>query len=482
MRRFALLLVLAVGCASAEKRVEQGQEAEQEGRWEEATHRYLDALRKDPGYPGAREKATQAGSRAVADYLKTAAGMESSGQYDRAVTEYRRVDALVAACAAQRVVLSVPGDYQQRRDGVFQRAFDATATSAETAAAAGDWARALDLWRRADAQYEPDAPRIQRSREGRLAALLTGATTELNAGRYAEADSLADAALQVYGPDSPRSKEAREVKLLIVATRYRDLVKDTREAMGRGAYQEAYGLVAQAIEVHGESSPASEEARQLRDEIIEKGTVRVAVAAVWRQDEIGAQTPPGLTDRLDEILAEAHWTNPPLFVSVTDPESVRNEMKRLDYHREVLSSARAAALGEELGVDLVAVPYFVQCRLWARGKPQVRTVPTTTGGQATLKLRRERRLTVRCYYDLVSVATREKIASAYIDGETASGYDWATVEGFDPRKLRLTQQEHAWLDPTALAEADAALANDLALELAPGLADSIFSAVLKRLP
>lgn len=483
MRRFALLVVVLLGaaCASAEKRVEQGQEAEQEGRWAEATQRYLDALRKDPEYPGARDKATKAGNRAVADYLETAKGLEAGGQYDRAVTEYRRVDSLRTTCSALRVVLTVPRDYDQRRRGTFQRAYDSTADAAQAALEAGNWGAALDLYRRADSQFEPDAARIQRSRDGRLAALIVGARAELEAGNEDQAQQLASSALEIYGADSPRSKEARELKLLIVEARYRSLLDQTRAAMARGSYQQAYGIVASAIGVHGEESPASEEARLLRDEILEKGTVHVAVATVWRTEELGDQAPPELMDRIHESLAAGHWVNPPLFVSVTDPDSVRSEMRRLDYHRELLSNVRAAALGQQLGVDLVAVPYLVKCRFWARGKPMTQVVPTTKGTQATILVHRERRLTVRCAYDLISVATKERVGHGYVDSETRSPHDWATFDG-DPRKLRLTPDEHAWFDADTLADVDAKLFQTIATDMAPALAASIYEAVTKRLP
>ena len=483
MRRFVLIVVVMLGaaCASAEKRVEQGQEAEQEGRWAEATQRYLDALRKDPEYPGAREKATKAGNRAVADYLKTAQGLEAGGQYDRAVAEYRRVDALRTNCSALRVVLTVPHDYDQRRRATFLSAFDATADAAQAALETGNWGAALDLYRRADSQFEPDAARIQRSRDGRLAALIVGARAELEAGHEEQAQQLASNALAIYGADSPRSKEARELKMLIVEARYLRCLDATREAMARGSYQQAYGLVASAIEVYGEESPDSEEARQLRAEILEKGTVHVAVACVWRSDEVGSQAPPELMDRINQSLSDNHWVTPPLFVSVTDPDSVHSEIQRLDYHRDVLSNVRAAALGQQLGVDLVAVPYLVQCRFWAHGKPQVRTVPTTAGTQATIQLHRERRLTIRCAYELISVATKESVARGHVDSEVRSPHDWASYDG-DPRKLRLTPDEHAWFDAEALAETDADLFNSIATDIAPALAASIYEAITKRLP
>ena len=62
------ILILAA-CVTAEKRYEQAAEDEAEGRWVSATRKYIDVLHRDPEYPGAREKATSAGNKAVAGYL-----------------------------------------------------------------------------------------------------------------------------------------------------------------------------------------------------------------------------------------------------------------------------------------------------------------------------------------------------------------------------------------------------------------------------
>ena len=88
MRRVAVLvLALPVwlsACASANKRYEQGQRAEREGRAADAAARYVQALKKDGSLESARTGLRDAGARAVADYVAQAAAEDAAGRPDRA--------------------------------------------------------------------------------------------------------------------------------------------------------------------------------------------------------------------------------------------------------------------------------------------------------------------------------------------------------------------------------------------------------------
>ncbi len=68
----ALLLAGLAGCASAKKSYSEGFESESEGRWAQATEQYIDALRRDPEFPEARQRVYEAGNKAVRGYLYTA--------------------------------------------------------------------------------------------------------------------------------------------------------------------------------------------------------------------------------------------------------------------------------------------------------------------------------------------------------------------------------------------------------------------------
>ena len=56
------LVVAGSACTSATKRLEQGQQLEQQGRRTDAARRYIDALRKDPSLTEARQRLFETGN------------------------------------------------------------------------------------------------------------------------------------------------------------------------------------------------------------------------------------------------------------------------------------------------------------------------------------------------------------------------------------------------------------------------------------
>ena len=68
---FALALSLTA-CASANKRLEQGQELQRSGRPAEAAERYIQALKKNSRLDSARVGLRTAGAAAIEDYMRVA--------------------------------------------------------------------------------------------------------------------------------------------------------------------------------------------------------------------------------------------------------------------------------------------------------------------------------------------------------------------------------------------------------------------------
>ena len=66
-----ILLILFVlgGCASADKRFEQGNEMEAKGRYDQAVMRYVQALEKDHTYEPARIRLMEVGNLAIEEHL-----------------------------------------------------------------------------------------------------------------------------------------------------------------------------------------------------------------------------------------------------------------------------------------------------------------------------------------------------------------------------------------------------------------------------
>ncbi|MHC4958451.1 MAG: hypothetical protein ACYTGN_08740, partial [Planctomycetota bacterium] len=196
MRVWAVLLpLLVVGCVSAKKRMEQAQQAEAAGRWSEAADLYIDALKRDPNYPGARERLESVGARAIADYLKLAREFEGSGRDAKAAPEYERADRLAERAAVVRVSLTLPADYAERKRRTYGRVVEQALDNADKLLAEGRAEEAASAYKAAVGRYEPTNAQLAHAQDGRYGALVAAATGELDAGHWDRARSLADRAL-----------------------------------------------------------------------------------------------------------------------------------------------------------------------------------------------------------------------------------------------------------------------------------------------
>ncbi len=131
MRSFRLLsymlLIIAVlgGCASADKRFNQGSEMEAKGQYEQAVMRYVQALEKDPGLDAARYRLVETGNLAIADQLAEAEEWIRRGDPVNGATHFQRADHVVTQARGVGVRLELPPDYSTRRRTVFDDAFGA---------------------------------------------------------------------------------------------------------------------------------------------------------------------------------------------------------------------------------------------------------------------------------------------------------------------------------------------------------------------
>jgi tetratricopeptide (TPR) repeat protein len=481
IRTLIPVLLLLAACMSAEKRYEQAGEAEAQGRWDEAAAKYVDVLRRDPSYPGAREKLETAGGRAIEAHLEVARGLEAAGRYERATQEYVTIDRLLESAAGVRVVLQTPPDYGSLRRRAFDRAVEQALVAADRLAADGRWYEAVEAYRRAETRHEPTDVQRRRAREGRFRALIGGAKVELVRGQYEGAEAMVVEALAIHGPDSPRSRPAVELREQIRLKRFQDLLTSARDHADAGRYQQAYALVEKALLVYGPEAAASAEARELRDLVIERGTVPVAVIPVWRREKIGRRVPAGLLEDINDILADQHWTEPPLFIAISDPRAVRQMLRRLEFDREVLSGPRAATVAQHLGAGFAAVPFLVRCDYDAEERPEKRIVQRRDGGQAEILVYRNRTLFVRCAYRIVHVHDGRVVAEGHLDTSEGRRRRHAVYAG-DSRELLLTAEEHGWFDRRRLRDADREIEREIARVLAAGLAEAVYNDVTRHLP
>jgi len=481
-RYILALAALFVACASAEKRYEQAQQAEAEGRWAAAADLYIDALRRDPEYPGAREGLRVSGRKAVGGYLQLAGKLTAGGQHEQAVEEYKRADSLIARASSARVALETPSDYAQRRRTAFDRAIEQALKNADALASAGRYEQAAAAYASVEQRYDPSAAQSTRAREGRYGALVNAARQALADVDLAAAESLADQALSVYGADAPQSAEAVALRGEIVDTRFKTLLASADERAKAGRYQEAYDLVLEALKVHGEEVEASAAARTLRDRIIAEGTVRVAVAPVWRTDRAARQVPAGFLDEVNDLLEDGALSEPPLFIAALDAKEVRDALRALGVDRSVLPAAQAVAVGNHLDSDYVVLTYVRKCVVGAgSAEPQTIQVATEDGQGAELQVFSRRTLVVGCAFQIVRVLDGEVVAEKTARAEAERKMRYAIQVG-DAKDLLLTKEQHKLLDRRRLAQADRSLEKDTAVALAKALGVAMYEELRQRLP
>ena len=112
---FAALSLTA--CASANKRLEQGQKVESEGRPAEAAERYIQALKKNSRLDSARAGLKRAGAAAMEQYMRTA--NDPATQAPVAADAYLSFDDLQKRALEVGVFLPEPNGYAAAKRAAF---------------------------------------------------------------------------------------------------------------------------------------------------------------------------------------------------------------------------------------------------------------------------------------------------------------------------------------------------------------------------
>jgi hypothetical protein len=432
MRRVAVLvLALPVwlsACASANKRYEQGQRAEREGRPADAAARYVQALKKDGSLESARTGLRDAGARAVADYVAQAAAEDAAGRPDRAADAFLAADDLRGDARAVGVELAGPDDYAARRRAALDRAIAAALGDAQTLAAGGRYDDAARQAERAAERWLPNGTQRASLAGARAGAHLAGARADTARGRF------------------------------------------------RAAYERA----ARAADFEGIATSDAEQARALQAAALARGAVRVAVVPVWATEAARRALPDDALPALADELLDKPWTEPPLFVALTPVPDVQRELRRLDLARRALSAAEAARLGRALEADYVIVAEVDSVHgAESNLKSTRRAVKTTNGADTAFTVEEgRRRVYARITYDLVDPETRRAVERQTVSATTSGDFKRARYAG-DPRTLDLRRADRELFDRAA-QERD--LARELAEDLSLQYARDLFDTLLRRIP
>ncbi|MCZ6755900.1 MAG: hypothetical protein O7E49_11360 [Gemmatimonadetes bacterium] len=404
----ALALVLAIGgCASANKRYQQGSELEQQGRYIEAARKYIDALKKDGDHPQARARLRAVGPRAVNSFLENAQLAAGSGRVADAADSYLRLDEFFAAAAAVGEPIPRPSDYADQRRTMFDEAIGALIADGRASEEAGAWYAAKRAYHRAD-RYFPDPGQVDLLIDGLVSTYLGWSEADLDMGRYRSALEHADQAFGLAGdPDSEAGRTALE----------------------------------------------------LRATAIDLGTIVVAVTPVWRTDDAARFLPEGFLTALNDELELEAWSDPPMFIAIIDPLLVRRALRDLRYHSTLMTVPEATRLSREVGADAVVTADIEIFTVTERDvREEVRNAKTRAGKPVSY-LRRWGTLDyrMRLHYAVVDPLSHRAVRQRTIEVRESGRFERAVYQG-DWTNLDLTRNERRWF------EADRQLEFTLAIE------------------
>lgn len=403
----AVTLALAiVGCASANKRFEQGVELEQQGQYVQAARKYIDALKKDDTHAGARARLREVGPRAVDSFLENAQRAAASGRLPDAADSYLRLDEFLAAAAAVGEPLPRPTDYAEQRRVMFDEAIEALIDEGRVSEEAAAWYAAKRSYDRAD-RYFPDSEQVDALINGLVRTHLGWCQSDLDMGRYRSAVGHAEEALALAG---------------------------------------------------GPDAEAGRVALELRATAVELGTIAVAVTPLWRTDDAARFLPEGFLSALNDELELVAWSEPPMFIAVMDPLLVRRALRDLRYHSTLMTAPEASRLARNVGADIVVtadVEIFTVTESDVR--EEIRNTKTKAGKPVTY-MRRSGMLDYRARlrYAVVDPASQRAVRDRTVEVRESGRFERAVYDG-DWANLELTRNERRWFEADRQREFELAL-------------------------
>jgi len=424
-----LTITLGVGaCASATDRLQQGIELEQRGRPVDAARRYIDALKKDASLADARARLQDTGNRAVQDYLAEAAATEARGYSGSAADVLFQLDELRRDASAVGVTLAVPADYAAQRRAMMDRAVEQAMRAAGLSAGRREYAEAIRLLDQGQ-RWQPTPEQRARMNEARFDAHLGWAEEDAAAGRYRSAFDRAGRAAGIFGRDASAAVRALE----------------------------------------------------LQQEVLRRGTVRVAVFPVMADDSTEARLPAGFMGDVQDELERTHWLRAPQFVEVVDPREVREELRRRRPSFGGLGARNAAMIGRALDAE-VAVILTVDsvARSETVTSAARRAARTTAGVDTAFTVNEGRRETwTRVNYVMVDVATAQVLDRGAVPAEGGARYRAAKFAG-DWRTLALSREDRELFLRNVRDADEQEIRRDLVGGLAPRLGREVFDTILRR--
>lgn len=344
---FCALFVLG-GCSKklAERSATRATAAETRGDYITAAQNYITALERNPNQPDALARLREAGSLALGQYLVNAQREFRNGNAILAAEEFVKADALIAKSEAVRVNLPTSDEYNDTRFRVNKEAISLLRREADDAIAAKTFEKADELYGRIlqfdNSVEQADLVAADRTQlnETWTTHLSDKAEEDERLGRWESASRLYQAALLRATPQQKAQVEDNYVRVMLNWSE-----SEMREGRFRSAYQRAMDAT--------KVLPNDRRAQEIREQAIERGTIKTLVLPLWRNAASAASMPTTFMDELNDELELEYWGQAPDFVRILDPRETRREMRRDNLLNRSLSDDSVIRFARRMGADMI---------------------------------------------------------------------------------------------------------------------------------
>lgn len=435
MRRLPLFLLIALplvllACASAQRQYERGMELETQGQFSEAARYYATAIQRDPDLnPMVRGRLRESGRQAIDAYLRDARSLEQTGRLPEAADRYRDADAIVELGRTVGEVIPTPTNYGEMRRVAFDAAIDYLVEEGDAYQERRDYQNAVARFERS-LTFDPDRDQSRNVNDRIGEARFYWAQASAEAGRYRQAFEIAGAGLQ------------------------------------NGARYDV------AL-------------RELQEDMLEAGTVRMAALPLQRLSGDVGDMPSRFVDDLTLLLEDDYWVRPPLFVSTAEPRDVRSVTRRRIGRDALLGNTRLVSdIGRDLGADFAlaaGVDRFT--RQAGEERRTNRTVRMRRGGASATYIEVRTPTTFRSAvrFEVVEVGSRRIVCNERVE-RSADGPVLRGEYAGDTRELDLTREQQELFTVGGVEDQERRIHDRLSENLAQALAERVFACVAARVP
>jgi tetratricopeptide (TPR) repeat protein len=428
---FLFLLALA-GCVTTEQRLRNASTDEAEGHFAEAANGYMEVLEKRPDEAAARAGLERTGAQALDAWMQAARTAEAARDYDAALEQIRRVEDLLARAQQVQVTLPEPDGLAAYREQLVGAATAHWIAQGEAAEQSGNWATALSAYDR----------------------VLT------------------------Y-PLAPEQQEAFTLRRARVWLSWGAAERE------QGRYRSAYDKAGEALAVLDARDPQATAAQKIQQESLQAGERPVAFLPFTSLDQWDRQAPSGLRQEINDLLVYERLADPPVFLRMADPVSVRRELRRLGHDSGSLDRGAASEVGRALQADFVIAGEMIRFERTEKVTREERKKARTKGRNGldtTYTVQQvDVTLTARIEYHIFEPQTRRLLHEDDASITRSYRLERGAFPG-DPDQLDLSSRERRLFDAEDLRETEDNEANRMAEALAEQIARQLFEYLLAQIP